>query len=332
MRIAGIARCLPPSIRSSRDVEERIRANSPRFPVPDGIVEQVTGVRNRRVVCDGVYSSDLAAGAGLQVLRATDCDPARVDLLIFASASQDLIEPATANIVQEKVGTSCPVFDIKNACNSFLNALQVGEALIAAGSYSTVLVTTGETPSQGINWSVENRKSFRRSFIGYTFGDAGAAALLTRSAENDGFFYQSFNSISRHWPIATIPGGGSMHPRGEEFSYFRGDGKLLRQAFLDVGPEPLEQALEATHTHIEDYGAILVHQVSVPALTGFIRSTGVPRNRVVESVSEYGNMAAASLPVAFSLAEERGCIRRGDLVMWVGLAAGISVCVTLMRY
>jgi len=330
--IAAVGRYLPPSVRTSGEVEGIIRAHSPRFRVPNGIVEEVTGVRVRRVADSGVYSSDLAARAALGVLQDTGTDPATIDLLIFASASQDLIEPATANIVQEKIGTAAPAFDLKNACNSFLNAVQVGGALIATGAYSAILVTTGETPSRGINWSVNDREGFKRSFIGYTFGDAGAAALLVPARDTDGVFYQSFTTVSRYWDLATIPGGGSMHPRGEEFSYFRGDGKRLRRAFLGLGPRPIEEALAATRTRLNDYRCILVHQVSLAALKGFTRATGIPQERIVCTIADYGNMAAASLPVAFTLARDQDRLRKGDLVMWVGLAAGISVAVTLMRY
>src|SRR6185437_1487240 len=117
---------------------------SPGFGVPRGIVQSTTGIRSRAVADEGVNCSDLAASAAVRVLRKTGTRPDEVDLLIFASASQDLLEPATANIVQEKTGTRCPVFDLKNACNSFLNALEVGSALIQAGGYRRVLITVGE--------------------------------------------------------------------------------------------------------------------------------------------------------------------------------------------
>jgi 3-oxoacyl-[acyl-carrier-protein] synthase-3 len=322
---------LPPRERTSAEVEQRIRDASPGFTLPPGIIETMTGVRTRRVADDAVATSDLAAAAGRDAILQAGIDAAEVDLLIFASASQDLIEPATANIVQEKVGTACPVFDLKNACNSFLNGLQVAEAMVQNGSHRTVLVTAGEMPSRAVRWRVSDRAEFKESFLGYTLGDAGAAAVVTASDDERGIFYRAFQTVSRYWDIATLPGGGSMHGHGEEFAYFRGDGQRLRRAFRDVGPGILFDALARTETCFADYDRILVHQASMPALDAFMAATGVPREKVVLTLPDYGNMAAASLPVAFALAHDAGEIRDGDLTMWLGLAAGISLGVVLMR-
>jgi 3-oxoacyl-[acyl-carrier-protein] synthase III len=326
-----VAAYLPPTERTSAEVEALIRAHSPGFEVPHGIVEATTGVKTRRVAPDGVEASDLAAGAAVRVLRQTGTAPDDVDLVIFASASQDLFEPATANILQEKIGTSCPVFDLKNACNSFLNGLQVAESLIQTGHYGTVLVAAGETPSRCIRWTIRSRQEFRLSFPGYTFGDAGAAALLAPSGDRSGIYYRAFKSVSSLWRVGTVPGGGSMHPRGDEYSYFRGEGDRLRRAFMQVGPGILCDALRATATGFDDYRCILVHQVSMPFLTTFVELTGAPREKIVVTLPALGNMAAASMPVAFAMAQERGDIQPGDRVMWIGLAAGISLGVVLMR-
>jgi 3-oxoacyl-[acyl-carrier-protein] synthase-3 len=332
VQIAGIAAYLPPDVLTSAEVEARIRAHSPGPALPSGLIEALTGIRARRIAAEGVHSSDLAAEAAKRVLSRTGTHPREVDLLIYAAASQDLIEPATANIVQEKTGTSCPVFDLKNACNSFLNAVQVGASLIQSGAHRTVLIATGETPSRGINWRVRDRAEFKRGFLGYTLGDAGAAALLRPADDERGIFYQSFRTISRHWDLATLPGGGSMHPRGDEWATFRGDSVRLKQAFLAAGPGILRDALAATETSFADYQRVFVHQVSMPALDGFVALSRAPREKVEVTVPDLGNMAAASMPVAFAQAEARGAIRRGDLAMWIGLAAGISLGVMLMRY
>jgi 3-oxoacyl-[acyl-carrier-protein] synthase III len=307
-----------------------VASSSPDLSIPRGIVEAMTGIRSRRVAAEDLNSSDLAAEASRSVLARTGTKPGQVELLIFASASQDLLEPATANIVQEKVGTTCPVFDVKNACNSFLNGLQVAEALILTGTCQNVLIAVGETPSRCIKWGVRDRDDFKFSFPGYTLGDAGAAALVTPSEDDRGIFYRSFLTVSRYWDVGTLPGGGSMHPRGDEHSYFRGDGVALKGAFAEVGPGLLHQALRETSTTYEDYDRILVHQVALPYFRDFLRESGVPREKVVLTVCDYGNMAAATLPVGFALGEERGEIRSGSKVMWIGLAGGISIGIVCM--
>jgi 3-oxoacyl-[acyl-carrier-protein] synthase-3 len=330
--MVGVASCLPQEQRSSRAVEDMVAAASPGLAIPRGLVETMTGIRYRRVAAEGVNASDLAAGAARSVLEKTGTDPSEVGLLVFGSASQDLAEPATANIVQEKVGTSCPVFDVKNACNSFLNGVQVAEALILGGACRTALVTVGEVPSRCVKWAVADRDDFKLSFPGYTFGDAGAAALLTLSTDERGIYHRSFQTVSRFWDIGTLPGGGSMHPRGEEWTYFRGDGTTLKDAFVQVGPGLLHEALRATETTFDDYHRFLVHQVAMPFFRIFLRESGVPGDRVTLTLPGLGNMAAATLPVGFAQAEERGEIGPGDHVMWIGLAGGISIGVLCMCY
>lgn len=330
--IRGVAAAFPPRRVDGGEVERMIRSHSPGVRLPAGVVALVSGVRERRYAGEGIYASDLAAEAGRAVLLQTGTPASAVDLLIFAAASQDLAEPATANIVQEKVGTRAAVFDLKNACNSFLNALQVAEGFIRSGMYRCVLVAAGEIPSRSINWQAANRAEVQENFPGYTLGDAGAAALLTPAEPGSGrgIFYRAFQTTSAHWGLATIPGGGTMHPRGDEHTYVRGDGAALKRAFAATGPQVLRDALRDTGLAYDDFAAILVHQVSMPYLREFLATAGIPREKVVLTLPQFGNMAAASLPVAYTLAQAEGRIRPGDRVLWIGLAAGISIGVMMM--
>src|SRR5262249_36336518 len=150
-----------------------------------------------------VNTSDLAAEACRRVLAKTSTACEAIDLLVFASAGQDLIEPATSHVAQSKLGTHAPVMDIKNACNSFLNGVQVAESLLLTGQYRRILVATGEIPSIGIKWTVADKTDLRLSFPGYTFGDAGAAVLIVPAAEMEGIFYRRFAALSQHWDIGT---------------------------------------------------------------------------------------------------------------------------------
>lgn len=332
VRVAAVASYLPAARRSSAEVEQMIADSNPDLVFPQGIVELMTGVRSRRVADEGINASDLAAAAARSVLERSGTRAKDIDLLIFASASQDMLEPATANMVQEKVGTACPVFDVKNACNSFLSGIQVAEALIKTGAVNRVLVTSGETPSRCIKWAVNGRDDFKFSFPGYTLGDAGAAALLVPSNDERGIFHRSFQTVSRHWHACTIPGGGSVHPRGDQFSYFRSDGTALRDAFAENGAGILERALAETETCFGDYRRILVHQVAMPFLRVFIDVTGVPMEKVEVTLPDLGNIASTTLPVAFAQSEARHAVEPGDNVLLIGLASGISLGVMCMRY
>ncbi|MFC6878665.1 MULTISPECIES: 3-oxoacyl-ACP synthase III family protein [Actinomadura] len=326
-RIAAVAAHLPERRISSAEVEARVAAESAGAggyrPHPT-IVERMTGIRSRHVMDDGEQASDLAVAAARAALADRGAAPDRLDLLIFASASQDLVEPATAHIVAAKLGASCPVFDVKNACNSFLNGLQTADALIRTGQHERVLVCTGESPSRAIRWRVRDRAQFVDAFAGYTLSDCGAA-MLVEAAPDGGIFYRDFAAVSTAWDIGTLPGGGSMRPRDADATYFSGDGRRLKDAFLAHGPEIFLTALEKTGLTWDDFAVVAVHQVTVPYLEVLRDVLGVPHDRLVVTLPEHGNVASATLPLQLATAVREGRCRPGDRVALVGLAGGVSL-------
>lgn len=323
-RITGVAAQLPDRRVSSREVERRIAAADGGFVPHATIVERMTGIQFRHVLPDGRQASDLAAAAAEKLLANQGLLAADLDLLVFGSASQDLVEPATAHIVAAKLGAACPVFDVKNACNSFLNAVQVGEALIRTGQYARVLVCSGETPSRAIRWKVRDRAQFVDAFAGYTLSDGGAALLLEACHEG-GIFYRAFDAESQAWTIGTLPGGGSMHPRDEEYSYFSGDGRKLKDAFLLKGPEIFLDALRATGLTWADFAVICVHQVTLPYLNVLRSVLDIPAEKLVVTLPEHGNLASVTLPFQLATALEEGRCGPGDRVALIGLAGGVSL-------
>ncbi|GII95627.1 3-oxoacyl-ACP synthase III family protein [Sinosporangium siamense] len=312
-----MASYLPEQTVTSREVELRIEGYKPN----PGIVERMTGIRRRHVARDDQQASDLAVEA---VRRLDGFDPADADLLIFASASQDMVEPATAHIVAAKLGVACPVFDVKNACNSVLNGLQVAEALIATGAHRRVVVCTGEMPSRAVRWRVADRRQFVDAFAGYTLSDAGAAMLVTADPRR-GIFYRDFSAESTAWAIGTLPGGGSAHPRDPEFSYFRGDGRRLKEAFELAGPDIFLNALKRTGLSWDDFAVVAVHQVALPYLSVLAGALGIPEERLVVTLPEHGNCASATLPLQLTA----GDWRPGDRVAMLGLGGGISLGIML---
>lgn len=331
-RITAVAAHLPERTVTSAEVEARVAAESAAGDGGPGggyrphptIVERMTGIRTRHVMRDDEQASDLAAAAARDVLARRGLHAESVDLLVFGSASQDLIEPATAHIVADKLGAACPVFDVKNACNSFLNGLQVADALIRTGQHERVLVCTGETPSRAIRWKVRDRAQFVDAFAGYTLSDAGAAALV-EAAPDGGIFYRDFAAVSGAWRIGTLPAGGSMHPRDPDKTYFSGDGRRLKDAFLAGGTEIFTTALQKTGLTWDDFAAVAVHQVTLPYLEVLRSVLGIPPGRLVVTLPEHGNVASASLPLQLATALDQGRCGPGDRVALIGLAGGISL-------
>ena len=339
--IAAVAVHTPEETRTSRAVEERIAASGPYRPRP-GLIEAITGITARHVAPADWQASDLAAAAAVKLLAGAGLAAQDLDLLIFASASQDMVEPATAHILSAKLGARCPVFDVKNACNSMLNAIQVGEALIAAGQYTRVLICTGELPSRAIRWSVRDRVQFAESFPGYTLSDSGAAVLLQADstkaqpgaeavADLPGIFHRVFSADSSAWEVGTLPGGGTAHPRDLDATYFRMDGARLHQAFESLGPGLLHESLADHGLTWDDFAVIAVHQVTVPLLEAFLSRTGIPARRLVTVLPEHGNLASAALPFQLAQALEQGRCGPGDRVALIGLAGGVSLGIVFAR-
>ena len=325
-QLAGFAHSLPAGRAETAEIEQRIAEASGRLPVPKGALGAVSGVRERRMVGHGEYSSTLAVAAARDAMAEAGFEAAEIDLLIFAATGQDQIEPATAHIVAAELGVrGASVFDVKNACNSVVDGLRVAEALMARGSTRRALVVTGETPTIVARYQITGVRGFRDAFLGYTVGDAGGAIALEPSDGHRGIFYHHVHSESEHWSISQVPGGGSRHPRGDEFSYAFGDGPRLRDAFRSVDADIGLRVFRETSTNRDDYALFLIHQVTAPLADEFVERLGLPRDRVMFTVAEHGNVAEASLPLGLSLARDAGRVSRGDRVLFFGLGAGLSV-------
>lgn len=332
-RLAAVASYLPPETRTTAETEERLRRENPGLTLATGLIVRLTGVERVHVRPAGWQTSDLAVAAARTALERS---PGAVDLLIFASASQDLIEPATSHIVSAKLGLGCPVLDVKNACNSVLNAMQVAEALIATGQYRRVLIASGEQPSHAVRWRLDGQAQFLRSFAGYTMSDAGAAVILEASeggAEGTapGILGSRFVARSEHWAVGTLPTGGSINPHAEGGSYFDMDGGALQRAFSELGVGLVRETLGSLGHGVDELDFVAVHQVALAYHETISEVLGLDRDRTVVTISRHGNLASATLPLQLELALASGAIGEGSLVGLVGLAGGISLGALVVR-
>lgn len=316
---------LPDRIVTNSDVESWVNSRVKRIE-PTGL-ERLFGSRERRYAADHEQTSDLAAQAAKPIIENSTT---KIDCLIFASACSDLLEPATANIVQQKLQLTCPVFDLKNACNSFVNGVQVASAFLEAGVYKNILITTGEILHQAICFTPPDDEPVSKRLASYTFGDAGAAALLCLSDSEAGIYYQRFKSNGAHWPLSTIPGGGSMHPHTPEKYYFEGFTSELRAQLIAESAGMVDEALATVGWNRADIRHAFTHQVSTPTFDTIAQHAGIPLEKFYNIFSRTGNTAAASIPLAMHMARQEGALKPGDKIMLIGLAAGVSVSIQLM--
>ncbi|WP_344008198.1 3-oxoacyl-ACP synthase III family protein, partial [Isoptericola halotolerans] len=342
--IAAVGVHLPARTLDVRSVELELAARNPGAVPRVPMVSRLTGVRRVHVLPDSWDASDLAVAAAEKLLAAEGLAVDDVDLLLFASATQDMIEPATSHIVAAKLGMRTPVMDVKNACNSVLNGIEVADALIGTGRYGTVLVACGEAPSRGVRRDVPDRAAYLLSAPGYTMSDAGAAVLVRRATADEagavdergrpaprGILASAFGADSTHWDVGMLPGGGTAHPRDPDKTYFEIDGSRLREAFLALGPDVVLEALRRAGVTWDDVALVAVHQVAVAYLEDVRVALGLPAGRTLVTVAEHGNVASAILPLQLRTALDTGRVGPGDLVVLVGLAGGISIGATVVR-
>jgi 3-oxoacyl-(acyl-carrier-protein) synthase III len=314
--ITGVGAHLPEREITTAELQDRIGK------LPRGLLARLTGIERRRFAGDDEYASTLGLHAARGALASAGLHPSDVDLLLFASASRDMVEPATAHILQDSLGSRAHALDVTNACNSFVNGIDLARSMILAGRARRALVVTGETPSRVMRPRVSGLAEARRAFAGYTFGDAGAAVVVEQ-VERGGIIDVDTATHSEHWTVGGIPGGGSRHPRGEEHTYFTGDGHRLRGVFETIGSGILDRVRDRTGMEFNDYARILVHQVTMPYLEKFIEVTGVPKDRLDVTVTTLGNMASATLGVQLSRIHPE--LSPGDRVLFIGLGGGVSM-------
>ncbi|QAY73219.1 ketoacyl-ACP synthase III [Agromyces protaetiae] len=329
-RLSAVAVHLPAERRTTEETEARLVAENPRLRFPRGLIERLTGVTGVHVRPAGWQTSDLAVAAARDALAQS---PGEIDLLVFASASQDLIEPATSHIVAAKLGIAPAVMDVKNACNSLVNGLQVAEALIATGQARRALVVSGEMPSHAVRWRLDSSAQFLRSFAGYTMSDGGAAVVLERAdGSGAGILASRFEAHSRFWSVGTLPTGGSVNPHAVGGSYFDMDGRALERAFAEVGLGIFHATLAEAGYTAADVDFVAVHQVALSMHERIVELLGVDPARTHRLIDGHGNLASVSLPVQLAAGVDRGAIRPGSLVALVGLAGGISLGTTVVRW
>ena len=325
---AGVGHHLPEKVVTSTEVQARVYETT-RFTIPRGLLQKVTGIETRHYSDDNEQASDLAFKASQIAMEQAKMRPDDFDLLIFASCMQDVAEPATANILQEKLGaTRAHVFDIKNACNSFLNGLDVAESLIHAGKARNALIAAGETLSYCINWSIDSVSKLRSGLSGLTLGDAGAAAVLKVEPNGNGrgILPSVFKSYGDQWRLATVMGGGSMHRSAPDHAYFfSARSQELREQALKYMPIFVKQTLDRVGWKPDDVDLVCTHQVTMEIVEELAQLTGIAYEKCVISVKDCGNTAAASIPIGLARAHAEGRLKPYTKVLLVGGAAGFSV-------
>ncbi|TYB57027.1 ketoacyl-ACP synthase III [Nonomuraea sp. PA05] len=329
-RVAGVAVHLPDDSLTTPRLEDLLAERNPGVQVPRGLIERHSGVRRRHVAPPESMASDLAVAAARRLLRQTGHAPPSIDLIIYAGVSGDAVEPATGHMVAAKLGANCPVFDVRDACNSVLRAIHLADALITGGYHRTVLIACGEVVTAGIQWRLESQEDFEPAIPSYTVSDSGTALLL-ESSGTPGVLGDRFGANSAYWESSIMPfvrdplGGFGAGP-------FAIDPVSLAIGVQKLDLSVLRQPLAERGLGWEDMAVVCVHQPSLAALHWLCELIELPPDKAEVTIVDHGNLAASTLPMQLRSAEEAGRLKRGDLVALVGVASGLSSGTVLLRW
>lgn len=326
VKISKISTYLPSHIVTNKSLLSDVIFQD--YHLDASVLERIFGIKERRFASATEQVSDLGYKAAIPIIKQVGRN--NIDLLIFAAACSDLIEPATCNIVQNKLGLVCPAMDIKNACNSVVTAIHTATAFIESNIYENILIVSGEKLSNAINYNIRSQEELKTAISAFTLGDAGAALLLTKSDDMSGFYHQKFMTVGKYWEISTIKGGGSMFPHDSTKNYFVSDSGILRKALIDEGRDFIIETILDAEWKLEDIDHLVTHQVSQPTFEIICREIGIDQKKCINVFTNHGNMASVSIPFTLNHGVVSKRIQKGDKVLILGLAAGISASVQLM--
>lgn len=326
--IVSIGAYLPEKTICTVDIEKKLR-----FPqdlgLSPGTLEKLTGCREHREVDPHVNASDLAVFASQQAMSQAHMLPADLDLLIFCACSQDITEPATANIIQEKIKAKhAQVMDVKNACNSFINGIDIADSMIKTGKAKNALICTGEVLSRYVDYNIKTRKDLALRAAGLTLGDGGGAVVLQANGLNGrGIKGSRFISDGAQWRLAVVTAGGTMYPRAPvdpSLTYFQSDSERIIALARERVPIVIRGVLKDVGWKPKDVDLVIPHQVTVKIIKEISETVGIEFDKNVVTLDRYGNTAAASIPIAMNYALESKRLQPGMKILLVGGAAGFS--------
>jgi 3-oxoacyl-[acyl-carrier-protein] synthase-3 len=316
---------VPPKLLTNTDLEKMVETS-------DQWITERTGIKQRHIVEPGVTCSDLGAQASLAACAKAGISPKDVELIIFATVTPDMLLPATACLVQSKIGaTNCWGFDLSIACSGFLYALQVGAQFVMSGCHKNVLVIGIDVMSSIIDYTD------RQTCI--IFGDGGGAVLLQPSeSEEDGCFVDYLHEIDGSGgDFLCMPGGGSQHPATAESvanrdHFVKQDGPVVFKFATKRMPDLCVRLLARNNMSGKDVDVFVPHQANLRIIKSAVERLQMPMEKVIINIEQYGNTTAGTLPLALDTALQQGRLKKGDLVLFAAMGAGLSAGAALIRW
>jgi 3-oxoacyl-[acyl-carrier-protein] synthase-3 len=312
---------------------ERILTNADLTRMVDTSDEWITtrtGIKERRIAAEGENTSDMAAKAALRALEQAKVSAADVDLIIVATATPDMLFPATACFVQKKIGAKkAACLDVSAACAGFLFGIEIAQQFITSHTHDTVLVIGAEKLTSITNWTDRNTCVL--------FGDGAGAAVLQHRGRAHGVISTHIGSDGQFTDILFMPGGGSRCPITKENAHMHLNtihmtGKEVYKQAVIAMLDASKKALDKAGLSIEDIACVIPHQANLRIIEGIAGRLKIPIERFFVNLDKYGNTSAAAVAMALDEANRTGRIKRGDYVLMVVFGSGLTWASTIVEW
>ncbi|MFP6658692.1 MAG: beta-ketoacyl-ACP synthase III [Pirellulales bacterium] len=294
----------------------------------DWIIQR-TGIKERRHALPEMATSDLAVVAARSCLEQAGVTASDVDLLILGTFTPDFPVPATACLVQDRLGISGPAFDVQAACAGFVFAMVTAMQYVATGGSKLALAIGADTNSRVVN--PDDKKTFP------LFGDGAGAALIAKGDDDQGMIAYTLGSDGSGQELLCRRMGGSRVPYNSEgladnqhFLYM--DGRPVFKWAVRLIETTVHDVLDKANLTIDDVDYLVLHQANARIVDAAADNLGFPKEKVLINVDRYGNTSAASIPLALDEACRAGQINRGSRIMISGFGAGLAWGTALVQW
>ncbi|CAA9573427.1 MAG: 3-oxoacyl-[acyl-carrier-protein] synthase, KASIII [uncultured Truepera sp.] len=315
--LAGTGSFVPEGKLTNADLEAMVDTS-------DEWIMTRTGISERRIASPEQATSDLAYEAATAALADAGLAADALGLIVVGTSTPDHIFPSVACKLQARLGCGpTTAFDVNAACTGFLSALQVAEQFLRTGAAEHALVVGADTMSRIID--------YRDRGTCILFGDGAGAFVLSRS-DTPGLFASRTYSDGAHYDKLYVCGGGSRAPSEGHVPHIKMNGRAIFQLAVRAMVSATEDVLKASGLTLADVDYLVPHQANKRILSAVADALGVPFERVINTIREYGNNSAASVPLAFDLAVKDGRIQRGDTVALSAFGGGLAWGAALLTY
>jgi 3-oxoacyl-[acyl-carrier-protein] synthase III len=323
-KITGVAGYLPPRVVTNLDLEKMVDTN-------DEWIRTRTGIRQRHYAEPGVASSHLGTEAAKKLLAMKGLRPEEIEMIVVATVTPDMLFPATACLIQDRLGApKAWGFDLSAACSGFIYALTVGAQFVGAGSHKKVLVIGTDVMTSILD--------FKDRATCVLFGDGAGAVLIEPAASDAEGIIDFAHDVDGSGACSlSMPGGGSLHPASQEtidkrMHYVHQAGQQVFKYAVRRMSDIAYQMLERNGLTGRDLALVVPHQANLRIIRGMQERLGVDDSKILINIDRYGNTTDATIPLALMDAHDQKRLHRGDLVLLVAVGAGYTTGAVLMRW